>query len=93
MYEILIFVLLLLTSLWRQKRLWIILSGLKKFWLVYTTIIGISIYNHYHPLPLLIDSLKKAIVGFIIAYFAEHGLVAAPFYLILLLTYYSHNWV
>ena len=38
-------------------------------------------------------ALKKAILAFIIAIFAEMGLTIAPFWLVFVLSYYLEGWI
>ena len=40
-----------------------------------------------------IESIKRALVGFIIAIFAELGLTIAPFWFIFVLSYYFNGWI
>ena len=88
-----IFMIILVARLWYAKKLWSVLRGLTKFWGVYLYGTLIFIVASYYKNAPLMDALKKAIVGFIISFFAEHGIVAGPFYLILLFSYYSSGWI
>jgi len=88
-----IFMIILVARLWHAKKLWPVLRGLTKFWGVYLYGTLIFIVASYYDNAPLMDALKKAIVGFIISFFAEHGIVAGPFYLILLFSYYSSGWI
>ena len=88
-----IFMIILVTRLWQAKKLWPVLHGLTKFWGVYVYGTLIFIVATYYKNADLMEALKKAIVGFIIAFFAEYGIVAGPFYLILLFSYYSSGWI
>lgn len=40
-----------------------------------------------------IESIKRALVGFFIAIFAELGLTIAPFWFIFVLSYYFNGWI
>ena len=42
---------------------------------------------------LIRESLKKALLGFMIAIFAELGLTIAPFWIIFTTSYYLSGWV
>ena len=88
-----IFMIILVARLWYAKKLWPVLRGLTKFWGVYIYGTLIYVIGVYYNNATLIEALKKAIVGFIISFFAEHGIVAGPFYLILLFSYYSSGWI
>ena len=39
------------------------------------------------------DALKKALLAFMIALFAEFGLTIAPFWLVFTLAYYMEGWI
>jgi hypothetical protein len=80
-----IFTLIFLIKVYISKQFWPIVYSLKKFWLIGVSIILINCFGNSK----LQDALKKGIIAFIIALFASHDLVAAPFYLILILSYYG----
>ena len=92
-FELTIFMSIFLWRLRQKKKLYVVINGLKRYKEILTIIVGFSIYTHFYPNPSIIEALKKAILAFIIAYFADFGLVAATFYLVGILSYYSRNWV
>jgi uncharacterized membrane-anchored protein len=100
----LIFVLVTLFSLYVNKKLSIKGLGLDNkyfvFWLV--IIIAFSIYVLASKQVLddksqnnrLQNSVRKALVALIIAYFAKLDMVIAPFFLVLIFSYFSDkDWV
>ena len=87
------FTLIFLIRIWQTKKFWPILNSLKHYWLVAITIVIVYITNYYANNNALTESLKKAIMAFIIAFFSSHDIVAAPFYIILIFSYYSSGWI
>ncbi len=88
-----IFTIIFLVRIWQTKKFWPMLNSLKNYWLVATTIVIVYITSNYTNDIVLTESLKKAIMAFIIAFFASHDVVAAPFYVILIFSYYSSGWL
>ena len=73
----------------------------KKSWLVnLLLIIGFIVYiiystkdNDSDDAKKTQEALKKAIIAFIIALFAELGLTIAPFWWVFVLAYYMEGWI
>lgn len=76
------------------------LIGNKKWLVNFSMIIAFSIYIIYNthndtsPESIKVkDSLKKAILAFLIAIFAKLDLTIAPFWLVFVLAYYLEGWI
>lgn len=69
-------------------------------WVINIIIIILFIFWTYHETKYdepktsrrIVESLKKAIIAFIIALFAELGLTITPFWLIFMISYYLEGW-
>jgi hypothetical protein len=100
--SIIIFVIITVIIIIRQNKhqhiLTLIKNGYVNFIIVGLIIIGVYITIKYSKVSdktkiKLIDALKKSIIAFIIALFAEIKLIFAPFYLVFLFVYMSHDWI
>ena len=102
--ELSISVLILIVTLfvdWKPNTLKTIKTDLKTTTWVLSLIVialfslGVSFYkeNDAEHKKRLIESLKKALMAFIIAYLAHLDFTLVPFWLIFIVTFFFHDWV
>ena len=101
LFSIFIFLIVLLFIVYKEKKHSHIINIIKKGYIniiiVAVIIIGVVYIIKFTNInsstkDKLIDTLKKSIIAFIIAIFAELGLIFAPFYLIFMFVFFSHGW-
>jgi len=80
-----IFTIIFIVNLHRNNKLTKVINSIKQYWHVCVVIIFFNIFGNNY----INEAIKKATLAFIIAIFASHDLIAAPFYMILVLSYYG----